>query len=487
MKLSVPRRIFVALFVVGLLPFYLLLYYMYLHSSKQLVEKFRLAQQKRLEAVTIMVRQDIDVLRREAAFLASLPMMDDLVSDDIDRRIADLLALKQRVYKLHTELCVNDKNRIVARTEGYLPAEQEGVRFAHDVFASFDPDRKIGSLEILLPYAALNHYFTAREDHWCVRRDGRSVAGECLVTDGKALLFEGERVYGDLCVDLTIERERFEAPLRVLRQQLLAVALFSFAALVALFVFVTRIVAGPIAQNNRLQEQKLELLEASRQAAEAKSRFISQMSHEFRTPLNSIIGFSQFLDQEKLVDPEYAKLPKNIERSGKALLELVNQILDFAKAEQADLAIRPEPLHLERLIAEVVESLRPQASAKRLELAFVCDAVTLESDERLLRSILVNLVANGIKFTDAGYVRIEVRRGKTLEISVRDSGIGITPEQGRRLFQPFVRLESAVKTQGSGLGLALSAAYARRLGARLYLVPRERGSEFILEFNKEAA
>lgn len=484
MRLSIPQSIFLALFFVGLLPFYGLLYFMYVSSSAQLRETIEAQQNRRLEAVNIMVQQDVDVLEREAAFLAALPLMDDLIADDIDHRIDNLLTLKQRVYKLKTELRVSDAERTVAETDGFEAAKGDGLLFREEIRASFNPGRRIGSIEILLPFASLGHYFQTREDRWCVRRYGRGVAGDCTLPEYPSVAFAGKPMRSDLQIVLAVDRSTFEQPLDVLKRQLLTIAAFSLLALSLFFIFVTRIVSRPIAQNIRFQQQQLELLEAARQAAEAKSRFTSQMSHEFRTPLNSIIGFSQFLESENLLDPEYRKIPKMIEQSGKDLLALINQILDFAKAEQTVPDMKPERIALKSMAEQVVEQLRPQAEAKSLAFSLSCDDVVVIADRRMTQSILTNLAANAVKYTHTGYVHVYVRRDADIVMGVRDSGIGIAPEEAKRLFQPFTRFKGSERIQGSGLGLALSFAYAQRMGAELSYRRREDGSEFAVAFKK---
>lgn len=487
MKLSISVRIFLALFFVGLVPFYGLLYFMYLSSSDRLRHLLHIEQQKRVDAVSIMVQQDIDVLQRESAFLAAIPLMDDLISDDIDHRIDNLLDLKQAVYKLHTELRVEGLKKVVAETDGFKRFLGKGLLFEHKIFASFKPKWQIGTIAILLPFASLEHYFATREDAWCVRFKNAGVAGECSAADDRHIVVAGDAMANGLQITMYMQKQKYEQPLEVLKTQLLLIALFSLLALMVLFVFVGRIVSRPIAQNIRLQQQKLELLEAARQAAEAKSRFTSQISHEFRTPLNSIIGFSQFLDREELVDPQYKKIPKLVEQSGKDLLALINQILDFAKAEQSVMEMKPEYVLLDKLAEEVMETLKPQADVKGLSVSCDCERVSVMADRRMLKGILVNLVANAIKYTHEGYVHIEIRRENGVRVSVRDSGIGIPADQAESLFEPFQRFKGSEQIQGSGLGLALSYAYAQRMGARLFYVAHQEGSEFVVTFKEEAA
>jgi len=297
----------------------------------------------------------------------------------------------------------------------------------------------------------------------------------------------------DLEISLLISQKEYQAPLQLLRKQLLYVYGFSFFSFIFLFVFVSRALSKPIAQNERLIKQRLELqenelvlLEEAKHTALTKARFLSQISHDFRTPLNSIIGFSQFLDQEKLVEKEYAKLPKNIEKSGKHLLEMVNRILEFSHSESEHFALDIKTIKLCDLLNELIESIRPLAQKKSLKLEFSCEELEIMSDGASLKNIILNLLANAIKFTDKGYVFLSVKvEEERVLISIKDSGDGIKEEEREFLFKPFSRLQNAKNIEGSGLGLALSLAYAKRLDAILSYKNHSIGSEFILEMKRE--
>ncbi len=237
-----------------------------------------------------------------------------------------------------------------------------------------------------------------------------------------------------------------------------------------------------------LQEKNVELGNANL----AKDRFLASMSHELRTPLNAIIGFTGTLLM-KLPGPltaEQDKQLRTIQSSAKHLLSLINDLLDLAKIESGKVEINLEPVVCQIVIAEVAESLRPLAEAKGLEFSVVAppDDVVIQTDRRALSQIIINLVNNGIKFTEQGSVRLELARvganGETRTcISVQDTGPGIRSEDQARLFQAFTRVD-ALRThryEGTGLGLHLSQKLADLLGARIELSSEVgRGSRFTL-------
>jgi PAS domain S-box-containing protein len=220
-----------------------------------------------------------------------------------------------------------------------------------------------------------------------------------------------------------------------------------------------------------LQEKNAELAKAN----EAKDRFLATMSHELRTPLNAIIGFTGTLLM-KLAGPltsDQEKQLRTVQRSGKHLLALINDLLDLAKIEAGKVELRLEPTVCQTVLNEAVATLRPHAEAKGLKLIVdaPADELTVRTDRRALSQIILNLVNNAIKFTERGEVR--VRAGRTtdsgcafLEIRVEDTGIGIRPEDQAKLFSAFTQVEGGRNRsqEGTGLGLHLSRKLAELLG-----------------------
>ncbi len=223
-----------------------------------------------------------------------------------------------------------------------------------------------------------------------------------------------------------------------------------------------------------LHEKNLEL----QSAAVAKDRFLATMSHELRTPMNAIIGYTGTL-MMRLAGPLTADQERQlgiIQASAKHLLSLINDLLDLAKIESDKREVTMEDVDVAAIVEEVTTSLRPMADKKgiRFNLDRSADAPPLRTDRRALSQIVINLVGNAIKFTEAGEVVVRARRevvGKTpvRVVSVRDTGCGISPENVQRLFQAFTQLDSSStrRHEGTGLGLYLSQKLAALIGGRL--------------------
>ena len=237
-----------------------------------------------------------------------------------------------------------------------------------------------------------------------------------------------------------------------------------------------------------LQETNSELANAN----QAKNRFLATMSHELRTPLNAIIGFTGMLLM-KLVGPlngEQEKQLRTVQNSGKHLLSLINDILDLAKIESGKVQLSLELVPCQEIVEEVANTLRPAAEEKGLKFETVISnpGILALADKRALSQILLNLANNAIKFTETGTVRLELAQirsnGSTAaEISVIDSGVGISFPDQAKLFQPFSRLgsEKTRATQGTGLGLHLSQKLAELLGGRISVQSEHgQGSRFTL-------
>jgi PAS domain S-box-containing protein len=236
-----------------------------------------------------------------------------------------------------------------------------------------------------------------------------------------------------------------------------------------------------------LHEKNIELERANR----AKDRFLATMSHELRTPLNAIIGFTGLM-LLKLPGPLTADQEKQlgmVQSSAKHLLSLINDLLDLAKIESGNVQIEPAPVACLPLIDEVATALRPIAESKglRLVLDVPAEDVILRTDRRALQQIMINLVNNAIKFTEAGHIMIAVEPAGidgTSEwvLSVTDTGIGISAEDQQRLFNAFTQVGTVgMRNEGTGLGLYLCRKLADLIGARIEVDSAVgRGSRFSL-------
>ncbi len=242
-----------------------------------------------------------------------------------------------------------------------------------------------------------------------------------------------------------------------------------------------------------LLQQQSELRTLAETANTAKSQFLANMSHELRTPLNGVIGYAELLqeDLEAALMNEPAKDAGRILAAARTLLHLINEILDLSKIEAGKLELVIDDVDLPALIRDAISFVTPAANSKgqTIDLRVERQLGNVRTDECKLRQCLLNLLSNACKFTDAGgRVRILVKQdarpdGDLVCIVVRDSGIGIGPEQLAKLFQPFVQGDASTtrKYGGTGLGLVITRKLAQLLGGDVEVRSIVgRGSEFVL-------
>ncbi len=234
----------------------------------------------------------------------------------------------------------------------------------------------------------------------------------------------------------------------------------------------------------RLLAARSELLTRQAQAAtEAKSEFLANMTHELRTPLTSVIGFNGLLAASPNLPDKERMLATKAKGAGEKLLTIVNDVLDLARLEAGASDLADAPIDVETVARSAVELFAERAQDKGVALTLEIgpDLPTVRGDAARLRQILVNLLGNALKFTDAGVVSLRVAaRDGALDLAVGDTGVGIPADQLDRIFERFEQVAgTAQQFGGTGLGLAISRRLARQMGGEITVESRPgEGSTF---------
>ncbi|MCC6600430.1 MAG: response regulator [Crocinitomicaceae bacterium] len=277
----------------------------------------------------------------------------------------------------------------------------------------------------------------------------------------------------DLTGQFTIEAEENFNLLKIAGAGL---ALLAFALCIILYSFLLK----PSFNKIQVVEKMLESVDAELdEAKQAKTNFLANMSHEIRTPLNGVIGMTELMAKTKL-DEEQRGFVRNIHSSALNLLDLVNDILDFAQMQSGKLELFKNRFVMSDCIDQVIDLMKPLANAKKLELMSDIDPkipAELLQDERRLRQVLLNLVNNAIKFTENGEILIKAelvnRESDFVQVkfSVADTGIGIEADKLGKLFEAFSQTDNAInkKYGGSGLGLSISKNLVAEMGGRIWV------------------
>ena len=354
-------------------------------------------------------------------------------------------------------------NKEFERLTGYTRKEMEGVNLLEKLVHPEDHARLVKNNARRLAGKKVDHNYEFR---W-IRKDG-----EIRLIDGNfdTVCYEDKLVgVQGVCRDVT-ERKIAEQELRKLNEEL--------------------------ELRVRERTQDLEKARDSALAAnQAKSEFLSRVSHELRTPLNGIIGFSKLLQMSQLAE----RAEKNVDlihKSGKHLLDLINDMLDLSRIESGSISLSFTSVNIDELLREIISLVDHMANERQISLCLdnmVDKKQEWKADRKRLRQILWNLASNGIKYNRAGgnlTFRAETQDEKWLRISVIDTGLGIPNSKMHRLFSPFDRLDmecEQAEIVGTGLGLPMSKSLVEAMGGKILVESEEgKGSSFIIEFDLTA-
>jgi PAS domain S-box-containing protein len=397
-------------------------------------------------------------------------------ASDLYRLLVDRLR-DYAIFALDPHGYILSWNAGAERLKGYLASEIIGRHFS--VFYSVE-DLASGKPARELQVATATG--TAEDEGWRLRKDGSRFWASVLITalrddDGKLVGF------AKVTRDLTERRAAQERNLRAAKE--IAAQHAARAAAEARTQEVRALMEQLKSQAILLESQSA----ASEVANRAKSQFLAAMSHELRTPLNAIGGYTQLLQMGigGPVTPDQQLHLERIQRSQQHLLGVINDILNFSRIEAGQVDYRIERVPVCDLVETVVTMIAPQVSEKQIRLGVTRHEplLTAMADPQKVEQIVLNLLSNAVKFTPAGgeiLLSCDVE-GDHLALNVRDSGIGIPPEQLENIFAPFMQVgrSLAAPKEGTGLGLAISRDLARGMNGGLTVYSREgEGSTFTL-------
>ena len=306
----------------------------------------------------------------------------------------------------------------------------------------------------------------------------------------------------DIALLVEMRQEEAFAPARQLAGATMLVVLISVMGLAVGIRWLARQLQLSQEQLERYSQQLEQKAQEANAANRAKSQFLANMSHELRTPLNAILGFAQLITREPAVPQTQREQIEIINRSGEHLLTLINDVLEMSKIEADQISLSDNDFNLHRLLQSLEEMFQLKAEAKGLALKFEDGANVPQyicADEGKLRQVLINLIGNAIKFTEAGHIIVRTEVSplppqppspyQTLIFSVEDTGAGIAPNELEALFEPFVQTETGrASRQGTGLGLPISQKFVQLMGGNIQVssIPGQ-GSTFSFDIHLKPA
>jgi len=524
LKKSLANRLLFSFLFIGFLPFVIFLVYTLVLSETQIVKKLIADQYHQVSVIDKLIDTHLNSLSKEVSFLSRLEIMDDILAEDIDKRISRLLKQKKDDYALDLDFFVlNNDKEIISSSDTKkidkhsLHVEElfsdDGKYFSlnklyiyHKIYASFDTSKHIGYLLVEYNLDNLNIYLSHEDnakaymynpntklfiaEHANLQIYIKSKKGSLSVGKYLVVYEKMGNILDDWYIFYALEKK---TALEFFYNFILFMLYLSPFILV-LIVFISwkfsRYIVKPIKDLTILTDDIVHSKDYSKyldmvcedeigklahsfnillnktdktiNASEAKTAFISNMSHELKTPLNAIIGFSQYLISYEKLSDEQLDIVSNIENSSQYLLEMIHGILDIAKIEAGKVDINLQDIDISSTCRECFTMLEPLAQDKDLKFEFIdkdYNFKAFKTDEKIFKQILINILSNAIKYTQSGSVTFELYNTKDkLYVRVLDTGIGIKEQEMDKLFKEFSRIENKLssKQKGTGLGLSLS-------------------------------
>ncbi|HIP42274.1 MAG TPA: HAMP domain-containing histidine kinase [Campylobacterales bacterium] len=435
------------------------LFYIWKFESKVLLERERESLEYQLDVDAKLLQSHLKSLKKELEFLSTLEVLDDLLVNDMDKRIGILLEKKSKDLAEGTILlAMRDKKMVASSVEHYK--KEEFLLFKVSVYASFDKHQQIGDLHLLYPFTNLmqlnienpNQQLWLKPPFFKEGFDVPKIKDSIVVSQRLTGALEGWELY------LSYEEKYALNIIKEIESILLFGSLFSLFSLLLVISILYR--------------KQIDILHYTQEILELKRTFLSTMSHELRTPLGSILNLTQHLMISPKIGDGDVDMLKRIENSSEHLLSMINNLLQLSKLESRTMIVQKESVDISMVIEEMIEMVEPLIDEKNLQLEkqLLDKEKIIITDIHLFKQIVMNLLSNAIKFTHKGAIVIELKEQNGIfEFTVIDTGIGIDKNKQKGLFSEFYQAHMGGKEikHSTGLGLALSQKVAELIHGKI--------------------
>lgn len=460
-RLSPTYKIFISmLFFIMFIQLGTLLY-VWNVQSQILLEKERENLSYQLDIDAKLLLKHMNSLQKEVEFLATLEVMDDILVNDIDKRIRVLLDKKAKDLSENILLVAMRKGHVVAvSTKEYN--KDEFLEFKVAVYASFDTSKKVGELLLLYP---LKNFMHLEKDNphqalWLKPLTPKVAFSFPHLQESIIVSKKLEGVLKEWELFLSYEKAYALLSIKEIEKILLMALFFSLLLLLGM-VWV-------------LSKKQIKILHHTQEVLELKRTFLSTMSHELRTPLGSILNLTQHLMVSPKIEEDEVQMLLRIENASEHLLSMINNLLQLSKLESHTMTVTKESVDVSTLIEEMIEMVEPLIDEKNLllEKTLLSKEILVETDVNLFKQVVINLLSNAIKYTQKGSIEVHLSEENGLfTLSIKDTGIGIEKSKQASLFSEFYQAHMGSKDikHSIGLGLALSQKVARLINGKIVI------------------
>ena len=472
-KLSDTYKILMTMFLFIILIQLGNLIYIWKFESKLLLKKEKVNLEYQLLNNEKLLLKQMSDLDNELKFLATLNVMDDVIVNDIDKRVKILLSKKAKDLSQGIVLVAKHHKNVVATTGAY--SKKDFLSFSTALFTSVNA-KHIGELILLYP---LENFKVLKVDHlhkslWMesslLNKIGIMKNNDDYIVVSKPLggLLDGWKLF------LSYKKEYALQGIK----QIEKVLFFSFLLSVFLLLFISW----------KLFKKQIDVVKETQDLLSIKRIFLSTMSHELRTPLGSILNLTQHLMVQPKMNDQSIDMLKHIENASEHLLAMINNLLQLSKLESNTISVKKETIDVTQVIEEVIEIVKPLIDDKGLHFSkiIMVKSKYIVTDSHFFKQVLMNLLSNAVKFTAKGSIQLILKEENSLfTLTIIDTGIGISKNKQASLFSEFYQAHENENIHHSvGLGLALSQKVAALIQGKIKIESegKEKGVRAIFTF-----